>query len=80
MQIQLLFFGITEDIIGQKTMTLELNDQSTVGIIKSLLIKDFPKLKQYKSFSIAVNMEYAEYSTILNSGDTLALIPPVSGG
>lgn len=80
MQIQLLFFGITEDIIGQKTMTLELKNPSTVGTIKSLILNDFPKLKQYKNFSVAVNMEYADDETSLNSGDTVALIPPVSGG
>lgn len=80
MEIQLLFFGITEDIIGQKSMSLELKNNTTVGEVKNLLLNDFPKLKQYKSFSTAVNMEYAEDSTILQSNDTLALIPPVSGG
>ena len=80
MEIQLLFFGITEDIIGQKTMILELKNNTTVIEVKNILLTDFPKLKQYKSFSVAVNMEYAEDSTLLNSGDTLALIPPVSGG
>ena len=80
MEIQLLFFGITEDIIGQKTMILELKNNISVGEVKNILLTDFPKLKQYNSFSVAVNMVYAEDSTLLNSGDTLALIPPVSGG
>ena len=80
MEIQLLFFGIIEDIIGQKSMQLELKNNISVGEVKNILLTDFPKLKQYKSFSVAVNMEYAEDSTLLNSGDTLALIPPVSGG
>ena len=80
MEIQLLFFGITEDIIGEKSMNLELKNNTTVGEVKDLLFNDFPKLKQYNSFSVAVNMEYSEDNTILNSTDTLALIPPVSGG
>jgi molybdopterin converting factor subunit 1 len=80
MQIQLLFFGITEDIIGQKSMHLELKNNPSVAEVKNMLFTDFPRLKQYKSFSVAVNMEYAEDTTILNPGDTLALIPPVSGG
>jgi molybdopterin converting factor subunit 1 len=80
MEIQLLFFGITEDIIGQKSMHLELKENATVAAVKSILSADFPRLNQYNSFSVAVNMEYAEDSTLLNSGDTLALIPPVSGG
>ena len=80
MEIQLLFFGITEDIIGEKSMNLELKNNTTVGEVKAILFNDFPKLKQYNSFSVAVNMEYSEDNTILNSTDTLALIPPVSGG
>ena len=80
MQIQLLFFGITEDIIGQKSMPLELKNKTTVGEVKNILLTDFPRLKKYNSFSVAVNMEYAEDTAVLNSGDTLALIPPVSGG
>ena len=80
MEIQLLFFGITEDIIGEKSMNLELKNNTTVGEVKAILFNDFPKLKQYNSFSVAVNMEYSEDNTILNSTDTFALIPPVSGG
>lgn len=80
MEIQLLFFGITEDIIGQKSMQLALHNNATVGSLKDLLIKDYPKLKQYNSFSIAVNMEYADDESVIKSGDTVALIPPVSGG
>lgn len=80
MEIQLLFFGITEDIIGEKSMNLELKNNTTVGEVKVILFNDFPKLKQYNSFSVAVNMEYSEDNTVLRSKDTLALIPPVSGG
>lgn len=80
MEIQLLFFGITEDIIGEKSMNLELKNNTTVGEVKVILFNDFPKLKQYNSFSVAVNMEYSEDDAILQPKDTLALIPPVSGG
>ena len=33
-----------------------------------------------KHFSVAVNRQYCEHSTLLKEGDEVALIPPVSGG
>ncbi|TDL31405.1 molybdopterin converting factor subunit 1 [Jeotgalibacillus sp. S-D1] len=35
---------------------------------------------QTESIMVAVNEEYAEPGDIVNEGDTVALIPPVSGG
>lgn len=80
MKIQLLLFGITADVIEKKSLNLELNPMSTVGDLREKVLKDFPKLSDYKSFSIAINMEYATDDSELKNGDTVALIPPVSGG
>lgn len=80
MKIQLLLFGITADIIGQKSMSTELNEEATIKTLKEKILNDYPKLLDYKSFSVAVNMEYATDDSILKHGDTVALIPPVSGG
>lgn len=80
MKIQLLLFGITADIIGQKSMTLELKENATIGLLKEKILAENPKLENYKSFSVAINMEYATDDALLKNGDTVALIPPVSGG
>lgn len=80
MKIQLLLFGITADVIGQKSMTLELDENATVSLLKEKIITDNPKLENYKSFSVAINMEYATDESLLKNGDSVALIPPVSGG
>ena len=79
MQIQLLLFGITRDIIGLNDLTLRVTEGSTVGTLKEKLQLDFPGLNEY-NYSVAVNETYAEESQILNENDTVALIPPVSGG
>jgi hypothetical protein len=34
----------------------------------------------WKSIAVAVNREYAGLAHILNEGDEVALLPPVSGG
>jgi len=41
----------------------------------------YPELATINNvLSIAVNAEYVDGNTILNSGDEVAFIPPVSGG
>ena len=80
MQIKVLFFGITADIIGEKSILFELSEGETVLDFKETFLEFFPKLKKHQSFSIAVNMEYAEDTITIKNGDVIALIPPVSGG
>lgn len=80
MQVQVLFFGITTDIVGQKSAFIDFSSGMTVYDIKQQLFTVYPMLKDYKSFSVAVNMEYATDDIAINSGDVIALIPPVSGG
>ncbi len=80
MKIQLLFFGITSDITGKREDSIAINEKTSVKNLKSLLIEKYPKLKNYASFSIAVNTEYANDTVIIKNNDIIALIPPVSGG
>jgi molybdopterin synthase catalytic subunit len=41
----------------------------------------FPRLKEsMASLAVAVNQQYAGVETVLNPGDEVALLPPVSGG
>jgi len=80
MKIEVLFFGITTDIIGEKSILFEISNGVTVSDFKQKLLETYPKLKKHQGFSIAVNMEHATDSTTINNGDTIALIPPVSGG
>jgi len=80
MKITILFFGIIRDIIGESKLTLELKKESSIEQLKQYLIKEYNELSKYHNFSIAVNEEYVEPGYILKSNDTVALIPPVSGG
>jgi len=80
MEIQLLFFGITTDLVGKNSMLYNISDNTTVDELKRLLIAQFSTLKNLHEFAIAVNEDYAEDILILNDGDVVAIIPPVSGG
>ena len=80
MKIQILFFGITTDLVGASSLGLELTEASTVLNFKSLLKEKYPQLKNIDSFAIAVNESYATDELVLKENDTVAIIPPVSGG
>jgi molybdopterin synthase catalytic subunit len=70
-----LFAGLRERA-GIRERTLELPEEATVGDVWALLdLGDEPEGLLY-----ARNREYAERDQRLETGDEVALIPPVSGG
>ena len=73
-------FGISRDIVGKRELEMELPDGSTVSDLKKELFQKYPMFSDLKSLFVALNNEYANEDAILNSGDEIALIPPVSGG
>lgn len=80
MTIQLLFFGITQDLVGNHTVDLNIDNTISVAELKSELFKQFPNLNKFPNFAIAVNEQYANEDTLVNDKDVVAVIPPVSGG
>ena len=51
-----------------------------VSEIREALKQMYPSLEDIDNFAIAVNESYAEDDQELANGDTVAIIPPVSGG
>lgn len=80
MKINILFFGITTDLIGNNSAEIEIEDFSTLKHLKFELMKKYSQLSNLNDYAIAVNEEYAEDSLILQANDVVAVIPPVSGG
>lgn len=80
MEIQLLFFGITTDLVGEKSMSINVINNTSVTELKRILMTRFSGLKNIHEFAIAVNEDYAEDNLNLKEGDIVAIIPPVSGG
>ncbi|MFT6868592.1 MAG: molybdopterin converting factor small subunit [Cyclobacteriaceae bacterium] len=80
MKVDILLYGIARDIIGGSRHEIEMGDEATVGEVMSKLRSNFPDLQKLTSLLIAINDEYAIDTDTINPGDTLVLIPPVSGG
>lgn len=77
MEINLLSFGQVADITGKDT--LEVDGIKNTNELNGFLVKEWPAL-QALHYSIAVNKKIIGENTELNHGDTVALLPPFSGG
>ena len=80
MQIDILAFGITKDIVGGSSIQVQIPEGSSVKVLKEQLCEQFPAMQKLTSLLIAVNEEYGDELQILAEKDEVALIPPVSGG
>lgn len=80
MNLRILCFGITRDIIGQFEYSTSLENGATVADLRQHLSANFPTFASLKSLRVALNSEYAEESMMLKENDEIVLIPPVSGG
>lgn len=80
MNIKILLFGVTRDIVGNSSIVIEVGEHESVGSMMKQIRTRYPAFDELKSLMVAVNSEYAEDTQILTNKDEIALIPPVSGG
>lgn len=80
MNVNILLFGITKDMVGKQKLQMKLPRDTTLADFKKILSEKYPELIELNSIAIAVNSEYATDEIVLQSNDEIALIPPVSGG
>lgn len=76
--IKILFFASLKDEIGTSHLNIDLNNVD-VGYIKQHLLENY-NIKSFSQTMVAVNEVYAKDNFIIKHGDTVAFIPPVSGG
>lgn len=76
--VKVLLFAELQELIGHNELDLSI-EETNVLQLKQRLEKDYPALNLNKVMT-AVNEEYANDGDIIAAGDTVAFIPPVSGG
>ncbi|GAB3789928.1 molybdopterin converting factor subunit 1 [Virgibacillus kimchii] len=76
--IDVLFFAELQEAVGKDKLSLDV-ENITVNELKSTWLEKYQSENLDKAM-IAVNEEYAGEETVLESGDVVAFIPPVSGG
>jgi sulfur-carrier protein len=75
---KVLFFAHLRDAVGEEFLRVDAAGK-TVGDLKAELAAnyDLPKLETVMT---AVNEEFAGDDEVIQDGDEIAFIPPVSGG
>ncbi len=80
MKVQCLFFASLKEAIQSDELTVEL-ESATVRQVMDYLNEHYPDAAPFLARAhIALNEEYCSPDSSLKEGDTLAFIPPVSGG
>jgi sulfur-carrier protein len=79
--ITVKLFAAYQEAYGLPELNLELPAGTTVEQLRDRLIAEQPQLEQWRDVTrFGVNLEFVEPDTVLQSGDEIVLIPPVSGG
>lgn len=73
----LLFAGLRESI-GKEKITIQAEGMTVDELKKNGLPEH--GITDLKNVMIAINEEYSTDDYVLKKGDTVAMIPPVSGG
>ena len=80
MKVHVLSFGIIGEIMNTSSTEMEFPESLSVQAFKLELLKKYPQIKSVSSFAIAINETYTAEDAIIRDKDTVAIIPPVSGG
>lgn len=74
-------FAAYQEAYGVPELVLKFPPHTSVSAVLDTLITEHPELSQWRNLTrFGVNLQFVESDTILQEGDEVVLIPPVSGG
>ena len=80
MLVTVVFLASYREIAGTARARIALAAGSTVAELVAQICAQFPGLPDAERIVVAVNNDYCDPDFVLDDGDEVALIPPVSGG
>lgn len=79
--VTIKLFAAYQEAYGVPQLVLEFPPQTPASAVLDTLIAQHPELEQWRNFTrFGINLQFVEPDTILQNGDEVVLIPPVSGG
>ena len=80
-EVKVKLFAIYQEAFETPELKLILPRQTTVGNVLETLIAQKPYLSKWQEITrFGVNLQFVEPDALLQDGDEVVLIPPVSGG
>jgi molybdopterin converting factor subunit 1 len=81
LRVTVLFFGPLRELTGIAEEAVEICEGAALAQLFDRYAGRFPNLAVYRASLVASrNEEFASWDTPLAEGDTIAFLPPVSGG
>ncbi len=79
--ITVKLFAAYQEAFGVSELVLRIPSGTPVSAVCDRLIAEHPELTQWRDVTrFGINLIFAEPDTLLQDGDEVVLIPPVSGG
>lgn len=80
-RVKVLFFGRLREAARSAEELVDIAAGARIEELFATLAARQPELARYRSSLVASrNQEFAAWDTLLQSGDEVAFLPPVSGG
>ncbi|MDJ0773092.1 MAG: MoaD/ThiS family protein [Mastigocoleus sp. MO_167.B18] len=80
-QVTVKLFAAYQEAYGVPEMVLNIPKGTTVEHVRDRLISGHPELSKWREVTrFGVNFNFVEPDTLLQDGDEVVLISPVSGG
>lgn len=81
MEVNVRLFAVLREAVGTSVVLLNIDEGASVSQVLQELQAQYPALAgRCAGVLVAVNESYARAETKVRAGDSVALIPPVSGG
>lgn len=77
MEIDIISFGKIAELI--KNQKINISDIGDTAALQAHLENQFPELKGIK-YKLALNKDIVQANTAIKHNDTIAIMPPFSGG
>jgi len=78
--VRVRFFARLRELAGNETEALQVPPGSRLQDVYETLRGKHAALPLRESVRAAHNQEFADWSTVVQDGDEVAFVPPVSGG
>lgn len=81
MNVTLKLFAVAKQLAGADTLEIDLPPEATIADLRAAVAAQYPALEYLvRRAMFARNADYAADQAIIQPGDEIACIPPVSGG
>ncbi|MGB7435172.1 MAG: MoaD/ThiS family protein [Candidatus Acidiferrum sp.] len=81
LRLKVLFFGPLRELTGVAEEAIDVPGDATLALVLDRYCARFPKLAGFRASLVASrNQDFASWDTRVADGDTIAFLPPVSGG